>query len=159
MDSQPQRIQRCFRIADSRFPLYDATGARLYGGRWNSPGRGVIYAAETFAGAVLEVLVHANIGRIPRTHAVIEIEIPVEVGIERVGVSAVVGWDDPSQLASRSFGDRWLEEARSAVLMVPSLVTRGREANVLLNPAHGAFVKITHLAPEAVIWDERLFQG
>lgn len=150
---------RRFRIADSRFPLLDATGARLFGGRWNSPGRGgVIYAAETFAGAVLEVLVHANIGRIPRTHAVIEIEIPDGVTIERVGALDVIGWDDPNQVASRSFGDRWLEEARSAVLMVPSLVTRGREANVLLNPAHEAFARIAHSAPEAVIWDERLFQ-
>ncbi len=50
-----------FRIADKRFPIFDGTGARLVGGRWNSPGKAVIYAAETFAGAVLEVLVHSNL--------------------------------------------------------------------------------------------------
>jgi RES domain-containing protein len=49
-----------FRVADRRFPLFDGTGARIVGGRWNSPGRPLIYAAETFAGALLEVLVHSN---------------------------------------------------------------------------------------------------
>ena len=32
----------------------------LHGARWNSPGRRVIYAAETYAGALLEILVHAS---------------------------------------------------------------------------------------------------
>ncbi len=68
-----------FRIADRRHPIFDGT---LTGGRWNSPGRPVIYAAETFAGALLEVLVHANLGRVPRTHALIEIAIPESVSIE-----------------------------------------------------------------------------
>ena len=44
---------RAFRIADRRHPIFDGTGAKLTGGRWNSPGRPVIYAAETFAGALL----------------------------------------------------------------------------------------------------------
>ncbi len=149
---------RCFRIADARFPVFDATGARLYGGRWNSPGRGVLYAAETYAGAILEVLAHANIGRIPQTHGVVEIEIPEGVSMERVAASDLTGWDNPSQKVSKDFGDRWLDEARSAALMVPSLVTGGRESNVLLNPAHEEFASITHSNPETVMWDERLFQ-
>ena len=56
---------RAFRIADRRHPIFDGTGAKLNGGRWNSPGRPVIYAAETFAGGLLEALVHANLGRVP----------------------------------------------------------------------------------------------
>ena len=149
---------RCFRIADSRFPLFDPTGARLYGGRWNSPGRGVIYAAETYAGAMLEVLVHANIGRIPQTHSVITIEIPDDLALERMAASGLPEWQAPNQLASRTFGDRWLADAQTAVLMVPSLVTQGREHNLLLNSAHPDFARITSTAPEPVIWDERLFR-
>jgi len=149
---------RCFRVADARFPLFDATGARLYGGRWNSSGRGVIYAAETYAGAILEVLVHANIGRIPQTHAVIAIEIPEGMAVEHLSTTDLPGWDSASQAVSRNLGDRWLAEARSAVLMVPSLVTQGREHNVLLNPAHPEFAAIRSSAPEPVVWDERLFR-
>ena len=150
---------RAFRIADRRHPIFDGTGAKLTGGRWNSPGRPVIYAAETFAGALLEVLVHANLGRVPRTHAVIEITIPESVSIETVRPEAIPGWDAPDQIASREFGDHWLQELRSAVLLVPSFVARGHERNVLINPAHYDFSRIIASEPEGLLWDERLFRG
>lgn len=149
---------RAFRIADRRFPIFDGTGARLVAGRWNSPGRPVIYAAETFAGAVLEVLVHANLGRVPKTHAVIEIAIPNEISTETAALEVLSGWDAEDQIVSRSCGDAWLEEQRSAVLLVPSAVTGGREHNVLLNPEHSDFERITASRPQDVSWDERLFQ-
>ena len=149
---------RAFRIADRRFPIFDGTGARLVGGRWNSPGRPVIYAAETFAGAVLEVLVHANLGRVPRTHAVLEITIPDTITTEIVLVGDLPGWEADDQSVSRAFGDQWLEEKRTAVLLVPSLVTRGPERNVVLNPEHPAFKHIISSKPQDVVWDERLFR-
>lgn len=146
-----------FRVADRRFPIFDGTGARLVGGRWNSPGRSLIYAAETFSGALLEVLVHANLGHVPRTHAVIEITIPDTVAIEAVSAAQLRGWDAEDQVASRTFGDRWLTERRSAVLLAPSAVTRGRERNVLINPEHQDFPQITAGKPQDVQWDQRLF--
>lgn len=149
---------RAFRIADRRFPIFDGTGARLVGGRLNSPGRPVIYAAETFAGAVLEVLVHANLGRVPRTHAVVEIAIPDAIIIDIVAPKDLPGWDAEHQTPSRAYGDRWLDERRTAVLLVPSVVTRGREHNVLLNPEHPSFKAITASKPQEVVWDERLFR-
>ncbi len=149
---------RAFRIADRRFPIFDGTGARLVGGRWNSPGRSVIYAAETYAGAVLEVLVHANLGRLPRTLAWIEITIPDEISIETVTAEMVPRWDWHDLSAARAFGDQWLEERRSPVLVVPSFVTRGRERNVLINPEHRQCKAIKATKPQDVAWDERLFQ-
>ncbi len=149
---------RAFRIADRRFPIFDGTGARLVGGRWNSPGRSVIYAAETYAGAVLEVLVHANLSRLPRTLAWIEITIPDEISIETVTAELVPSWESHDLSAARAFGDGWLEERRAAVLLVPSLVTRGRERNVLINPEHRQFGKIKATKPQDAAWDERLFQ-
>ena len=56
---------RFYRIADSRHSPESGEGARLHGGRWNSPGRAVIYACETMTGAMLEKLVHTN-GRMPK---------------------------------------------------------------------------------------------
>jgi RES domain-containing protein len=53
-------------------------------GRWNSPGRRVIYAAETYAGAMLAVLANANIGRMPKHHAWIEILIGGDVSVEEL---------------------------------------------------------------------------
>ena len=43
---------------------------------WVSVGQRVIYAAETYAGALLEVLVHANLSQPPQNHRVIRIDIP-----------------------------------------------------------------------------------
>ena len=149
---------RVFRVADRRFPLFDGMGARLTGGRWNSPGRPVIYAAQTFAGALLETLVHANLGRVPKTDAVIEITIPDSLIIESLSENDLPGWDDENQTVSRAFGDGWLIEKRSAVLLVPSVITQGHERNVLINPDHRDFSQITASAPEPVNWDRRLFQ-
>lgn len=148
---------RAFRIADKHFSIFDGTGARLTGGRWNSPGRPLIYAAETFSGALLEALVHANLGRLPRTQAMIEITIPDAIAIESLTGEKLPGWDAEDQIASRAFGDQWLAGKRSAVLLVPGAVTGGRERNVLINPEHADFDQITASKPQDVQWDKRLF--
>jgi RES domain-containing protein len=57
---------------------------------------------------------------------------------------------------ARAFGDAWIREQRTAVLVVPSVVAR-REMNVLLNPRHADFKKIVAASPEPVVWDARLF--
>ena len=150
---------RAYRIADRRFPIFDGSGARLVGGRWNSPGRPVIYAAETFAAALLEILVHSNLARIPKTHAAIEITIPDTLRIESLSSGDLPEWDSESLSASRVFGDRWLTDRRSAVLLVPSVITRDFERNVLINPEHPDFGKITAGEPREVEWDKRLFSG
>src|SRR5882672_11145692 len=116
-----------YRIADSRRPIFDATGAMLHGGRWNSAGLRVIYAAETYAGALLEVLVHSNLSQPPKNHRAIRIHIPDVVAIETVVIDQIENWDAEDMLASRAFGDDWIESKRTAVLRVPGVVTYGRE--------------------------------
>jgi RES domain-containing protein len=91
-----------------RHPIFDGTGAMVHGGRWNSRGRRVIYAAETHAGALLEILVHAS-GGVPRSQGYIEIDIPQSVSIEDATSGDVPRWDSPSFQNSRAFGDRWPE--------------------------------------------------
>jgi RES domain-containing protein len=148
---------RAYRIADRRHNIFDGQGAATFGGRWNSPGRRVIYAAETFAGAMLEVLVNANIGRMPKQHAWIAILIGGDVSVEEADVRKVRRWDAPDQRSSRIFGDQWYDDQRSTVLIVPSTVTRV-ERNVVINQEHPDFRKLRATKPKPVIWDERLFQ-
>ncbi|KVZ90254.1 RES family NAD+ phosphorylase [Burkholderia ubonensis] len=148
---------KLYRIADTRHTIWSGTGAMLIGGRFNSPGRPVIYAALTFAGAMLEVLVHARIGRVPKTHACVESTVPDDVSIERhTAESLPEGWDALAQQVARRFGDAWLTEARSAILVVPSVVARA-EYNALVNPTHPDAVRIVIAEPRPVVWDERLF--
>ena len=148
-----------YRIADARHAIFDPTGAMLHGGRWNPIGGRVIYAAETFAGALLEVLVHANLSRPPKNHHVVRIHIPAEVRIETVSTGDVHGWDADDVTASRGFGDEWLRSSRTAVLRVPSVITGGREHNLVLNVAHPQFALIEADVPEAIRGDARLFRG
>ncbi|MEO8737889.1 MAG: RES domain-containing protein, partial [Edaphobacter sp.] len=82
-----------YRIADARHPIFDPAGAMLHGGRWNSIGKRVIYAAETYAGALLEVLVHSNLSQPPKNHRVVAIDIPIEVKIETVSIDLIDDWD------------------------------------------------------------------
>lgn len=148
---------RAFRIADRRFPLFDGSGARLVGGRWNSPGNAVIYAAQTFAGGVLEALVHANLGRVPTTHAFVEIKIPDGMATQTLTPEDLPGWDAEDAILSRAYGDEWLKEHRTAVLLVPSVVTHSREYNILLNPEHPDFKCLSASKPQDVAWGKRLF--
>ncbi|SAL86341.1 RES domain-containing protein [Caballeronia arvi] len=150
---------RIFRIADRRHPVWSGTGVMLVGGRFNSPGRPVIYGALNFAGAMLEVLVHARIGKVPKHHVWVEAQVPEDILIERVNAEALpVGWEAPDAQVARRFGDQWIEEARSAVLVVPSVVARA-ECNAVVNPAHPDAGRLVVSAPQAVVWDQRLFTG
>jgi RES domain-containing protein len=150
---------RAFRIADARFPIFDGTGAQLAGGRWNSVGSPVIYPAETFAGAVLEVLVNGNLLRMPKSHRHIEIDIPNDVSTERVPLLSLSGWASDGQETSRKFGDQWIKEARSAVLIVPNVVTGGVETNIVINCQHPDFVLVSASQSKPVSWEARLFRS
>jgi RES domain-containing protein len=117
----------------------------------------VIYAAETYAGAMLELLASANIGRMPKHHVWIEILIGEDVSVDEVDAGALRRWDAPDQRTSRMFGDTWYAEKRSTVLIVPSAVVR-MERNVVINQEHPGFRKLRAGAPKPVVWDQRLFR-
>lgn len=147
-----------FRIGDERHPLWDGSGAALVGGRWNSPGRQVIYGSLSYACAMLEMLAHASIGRIPTTQRFVVTEVPDSVSLERHNANALpAGWDAEHSSIARGFGDLWLKEARSAILLVPSVVARP-EWNALVNPLHPDAIRLVVSAAEKVVWDKRLFE-
>jgi RES domain-containing protein len=152
MDSRPDRA---FRIADRRHAIFDPTGAFLKGARCNSLGRRVIYAAETFAGALLETLVHSRIGRIPRTHAVVEIGIPADVSVEQCDADRV---DFRDADTARAFGDEWHQQRRSLILVVPSVAASGWARNIVINADHPQLSRLEVSEPFDVIWDARLFE-
>lgn len=146
---------RFYRIADSRFEPESGQGARIHGGRWNSPGRAVIYACETLSGAMLEKLVHTS-GRIPRHQVCVTYACPDSLAVATLAPRDAPGWELPDMLASRAAGDAWLAARKTAILLVPSIVF-GVERNVLINPAHADFRRIRVASVEPVRWDERLF--
>ncbi len=147
---------RYYRIADSRYSPEGGDGARLHGGRWNSPGQAVIYACETMTGAMLEKLVHTN-GRMPKHQVSVTYEMPDSIRIQTLEPAQVPGWDTPDMIASRAAGDGWLAARNTVVLRVPSVVF-DVERNVMINPVHADFAKIRVLGIDPVRWDDRLFE-
>ena len=134
-------------------------GAFMHGGRWTSRGRRVIHAAETYSGALLETLVHCNTGRIPKTQAWIEITCPERYGIAEIKADEIANWNGFDIRGTRALGDRWYEERKALILLVPSVVTAGIERNVLINQDHPDFRHVRATAPTQVQWDSRLFRA
>ena len=116
-----------WRICRRPFADLSGEGARLNGGRWNAPGRPLIYAAETAALAVLEVRVHLDLDwdMLPEDYVLVAIDTAAIVA-ETIHEFP----DDP-----RAVGDAWIESRRSALLRVPSWIVP-ESYNVLINPAH-----------------------
>jgi RES domain-containing protein len=157
MASRSSFSGRAYRMADPRHSIFDGGGAYLNGGRWNSPGRQVIYAAETYAGALLETLVHLNFDYLPLGYSWIEIVVPKKAAVERISATTIRNWNSEDFTATRAFGDHWHREKRTAVLLVPSVVTSGIEHNVLINPEHPEARLVKAGDVSEVVWDERLF--
>ena len=113
-----------FRIADKRHPLFDGAGAALLGARWNSPGFRVIYGACSYAGEMLEKLAQSGrMGEISKTHQSIKLLIPESVEIEEVSNGDLPEWNFPDFIESRCYGDSWLHEKRTAVLVTQNTRT------------------------------------
>lgn len=138
MASSPDVI--AWRLVRPEFaPGLDGEGARLWGGRWNSPGGPVVYAASSLALAVLEYLVHVppamrRAGRFPDLVAV-RLSFPA-AGAGAVDAAGIPG-PDADRLA-RQRGDAWLTEATGPALRVPSVIVP-QESNWLLDPRHPDF--------------------
>ncbi|MFI5410039.1 RES family NAD+ phosphorylase [Kaistia sp. UC242_56] len=137
-----------WRISRAAFADLSGTGARLYGGRWNSPGRAMIYAAEAAALAVLEVRVHLDLtpDLLPDDY--------VLTGIALDGLA--VEMLDTLPEAPQGFGDAWLAEARTPVLRVPSFIVP-ESFNLLVNPAHPAATALSIANQRPFRFDERLW--
>jgi RES domain-containing protein len=147
-----------FRLVRRGYPAFEGSGAARWGGRWSRPGRVIIHAAETYSLAVLESLVHFNIGELPPHLEMIQIKVPAGVSREVLEADALPGWDgaQPNPI-SQDFGDRWYDERRSCVLIVPSKLSPF-ERNILLNGQNRELRGVEVGAPQPVRLDDRLRQ-
>ncbi len=149
---------RLWRIATGAHPVWSGEGARLFGQRWNPAGLSAIYAGTSFALCLVEILVHANRKSPPSAARCVEAIAPDDVSREAFPAAAHPGWDDLNDVTvAQAFGRDWIGSRRSALLLVPSVVTAGRDTNVVVNPGHPDAARIL-AGPEApVALDPRLF--
>jgi RES domain-containing protein len=125
----------------------------------------MVYTAGSLALAVLEVRVHIPIS----VHQPSARFVGVEMEIDDSTIEAIEeedlprGWRRPptassENTAARRFGKRWIDEARSVALKLPSAVIP-IEHIFLLNPNHKDFADTVHEVREvSVFLDPRLWK-
>lgn len=135
-----------FRLFSPQHDPWDATGAFRRGGRWNSPGPAVLYAASSLSLACLEILVHIrNPNNFP-IRAYSKVGIP-EDQIER--------WEstDPirsperreaifeSEVLSREEGDLWIRDRQYKSVSLKTY-----------RPGETSEVERSYAAPPLPVW-------
>lgn len=137
-----------WRLCRAPFADLNGDGARRYGGRWNAPGRPIVYAASNAALAVLEVRVHLDLtpDLLPDDYVLLTIDLR-DLAIEDVATLP----DNPA-----AFGDAWLQERRTPVLQVPSLIVP-ESTNLLVNPVHPDAARASVVASRRFVFDRRLW--
>ena len=130
-------------------------GAKLYGGRWNPPGKAALYATENISLAVLEILVRTDLYHIPPNYHLVKIEIPANV------IPAIIrknklkpGWKNDTDY-TRGMGYDFLQSSNNLLLKIPSAII-DEEHNFIINPSHSDSKKIK-ITTGKFHFDKRLF--
>ncbi len=134
---------------------FDGEGARRAGGRWNSPGRPVIYTAESSALAILVMVVHVETSLLSR-YVVIPVRFSEKQTTQIDPTHLPRDWrTHPGPADLRRIGDQWLESCSSLALRVPTAIAPAGW-NYLLNPAHPDFSSLDIGNPVDFKIDSRL---
>ena len=129
---------RLWRLVKTKYAdtAFNGEGARLHGGRWNSPGTRVAYASDSSALAVLEVLVNLKDESLLSSYSLVTATIP-DTLVETLRQNALPKqWNSSPALPSvQAMGDRWVRKNLSLALLVPSAIVEASN-NILINPGH-----------------------
>lgn len=147
-----------WRIVKTKYAhmAFDGEGARLYGGRWNSPGVRMVYASQSLSLAALEILVHLNKSSLLSHYSYCAFHFD----------KSMLHFLDPSVLPphwrrepvppeTQVIGDHWIHSQTSLALAVPSAIIE-TEFNYLINPNHPDFSSAVMDPPQPFTFDARL---
>jgi RES domain-containing protein len=149
-----------WRIVKARYGAvaFDGEGARLHGGRWNSPGVPLVYTSESPALAALELLLGLSDSTALGGFVLLSVEIPDGAIVDLETARLPPSWKSfpaPPELAQ--LGDTWAKTRASLALRVPTVVVP-YQSNILLNPLHDDFSSLRFGEPEPFAFDERLLE-
>lgn len=147
-----------FRIAREKYCTdLSGEGARLFGGRWNKKGVGLVYTSKNASLAVLEVLAHVSSISFPLDYMLVTLSIPDNASIEVLNTAQLPSnWRTyPAPQALAELGTEWLHSKRSLLLEVPSALVE-TEKNLLINPYHPEMETVKVKEQICFNFDERL---
>lgn len=151
---------RVFRLTKEKYKEdLSGKGAETHGGRWNSKGTRMLYAADSRALAKLEVAVNMPLNKLPKNYYMIALEIPDHL-IWEYDVNILKGKDwknNPPIKFTQTEGDEFVVFGKALAMKVPSSVVQG-DYNYLVNPEHKDTDKIKIISIEKFSFDLRLFK-
>jgi RES domain-containing protein len=148
-----------WRIAARAHAALDGEGACLYGSRWTPRGLPAVFSSATLSLAALERFVHTDPDLEPGDLVAIEMELPAGLRIATLAFSDLpANWRQyPAPVELSLIGARWIQKARTVALSVPSVVIP-RERNLILNPGHADFARVSVATTEPFAFDPRMWK-
>lgn len=150
-----------WRITDKKHSdsAFTGKGAKLWGGRFNSPGIPAVYASGSLSLALLETLVQTNSRLNLKKKVLIRATIPGDLIYAPSKDSLPGRWNHiPAAKASQDYGNDCLKDTMFPVLKIPSVVIP-IEYNYVINPIHHLFHRIDIGDMESIPLDPRFFEG
>ncbi len=135
------------------------TGARLFGGRWNSRGMQVLYTSSSIALCTVEIAVRTPLHNLPLNYFLIKIYVPDALAIYQIPNEVLPeNWNVlPHGDITQKLGDAFLKKGEYLVMKTPSASVKG-DFNYLINPFHPDFDKVKIIETEPFEFDSRLFE-
>jgi len=146
-----------FRITRSEYQNdLSGIGAYRFGGRWNSAGNSMLYTSSRRSLAMLEILVHWQRPTPPPDYVVVVLFVPDTLASTHIPYTSH-DWQMEQQW-SKDTGDSWLNEKKTLLMRVPSVIVPS-EWNYLINADHpdAKSIKVIHIEPFQ--FDNRLFSS
>ncbi len=133
-------------------------GAKLYGGRWNSPGVLALYTSVYRSLSALEMAVHLNPALLGKNYQLLEILAPGFIFTD-LRKEMPINWNEyPMNRNTQKMGDTLLNNPNIAGFIVPSALLH-EEYNVILNPTFGKFNQVKIKNKRDFFLDGRLQSG
>lgn len=136
-------------------------GGEKTNGRWHTAARGkrIIYLAEHPALALVEALANlkGNPQLFPDTYQLMRISVSETVSRDALAPNILSDTWREDILETRSTGDSWLADVRSALLAVPSGPSP-ESLNYLFNPLHRDAKGLAVEWHKRISYDKRLFR-
>ena len=114
----------------------------------------MVYASLTYEGALLEQLAHNPTGRLAAGQLASRIVIPETCVVPKLSEVEHPGWRNGAQ--SQQIGAEWVASVRSVALRIPSFIAQPWGWNVILNPLHPDFARVSVAEVVDVVWDARV---
>jgi RES domain-containing protein len=141
-------------VAFQKKSTFSGIGGIHADGRWHEAPRRIIYCAESWALAILEVRVHLG----STAGSLIRYKIEVEIDEDMIYMPEALpkNWSCfPYLQGTKRLGNNWYDSRRSLILKAPSAVSPD-SYNYLINAEHQDFSTLKPSEPEAIALDSRL---